>query len=472
MQKKVPYINIIVTALFFFLSNGGPFIWPLAWLSPLPLLLLLPYLSKRKTFIYTFLSYLLGLTIYLYTLKNTMPPTVVILTIVLFAFLFASIFTITKLLTNRINPVLGVFVFPTLWTLAEYLVLGFSSNGNWGSIANSQTDFIRIIQIVSITGNSGLVFFLSLFPSLLAFLWIQRKNRLTLFKISVIPMIVLALPLYYGVNRISRDIPGNSIAVGVYATDKDLKYFKTKDPFNAISVIKKYNSKIKKLREKGAEVILFPEKTIGLTNMYRDQIFYLLSKSAKENNVMIIIGLNDKGYKLRKNSAWVISNKGELLLNHAKRNLVPGWETGKYIKGERPGIFHVNKSKWGVIICKDNDFPKLAREYGNKETAIVFAPTWDFINDATYHLRLAILRSVENGYTLVRSTKQGISTVSNEYGIIQEYQNTYENDVSFVVNVPEGSSNTFYTKYGDWFIYICFTLLIVMIGLYLKKEKR
>jgi apolipoprotein N-acyltransferase len=69
--------------------------------------------------------------------------------------------------------------------------------------------------------------------------------------------------------------------------------------------------------------------------------------------------------------------------------------------------FPVNQCKAGVAICRDMDYTNPARSYGHANTNVLFVPAWDFEVDATVHAFGAITRGIENGYTIVRSARNG-----------------------------------------------------------------
>lgn len=470
----IPLITVVFSAITFFLSNGVLFIWQLAWISPIPLLVLMHKSEKMRLFKILFFTYFLGSTVYYFTLRNTVPLVFIILTVFLFAVIFSFIFLVSKIVARKLNPIKGVFVFPLVWTITEFILYSISDNGHWGSLANTQTQFISLIQIASITGSLGITFILSLFSSLLAYIWIYRRNKLEVLKLSILPMILILGTFTFGLIKINTKNNGEIVNVGVYSTNKNIKYFKTEKEHEAIKIVEGYINIIEFLSKKGAQVILFPEKMVGVTDYYVDKVLEILSNSAAENKVKIIIGINHKGQNLSSNDGWVIAEDGKLILNHTKNHLVPGWETGKYIGGNEIGVFNNNKSKWGVVICKDNDFPYFTRKYGKEDVKIVYAPTWDFIYDAKYHMRLAVLRSVENGYSLVRSNKQGISSVNNDLGQIKATRENYNDneEVMFIAEIQEGKGQTLYSKYGDWFSYLCIILLLVLISIRYSKNSQ
>lgn len=62
----------------------------------------------------------------------------------------------------------------------------------------------------------------------------------------------------------------------------------------------------------------------------------------------------------------------------------------------------IEHSVWGMQICKDMDFPRLSRRYGVKGVGLLLVPAWDFTLDGWLHGRMAVMRGVESGFTIVR----------------------------------------------------------------------
>lgn len=83
-------------------------------------------------------------------------------------------------------------------------------------------------------------------------------------------------------------------------------------------------------------------------------------------------------------------------------------------------------------------------------SGIVFAPSNDWKDAAEPHLSVAALRSVENGYSLVRITSSGISAVVDPTGKVLFEKNSYDERLcDFVVDVPLGNGRSFYSWFGD-----------------------
>ncbi len=84
---------------------------------------------------------------------------------------------------------------------------------------------------------------------------------------------------------------------------------------------------------------------------------------------------------------------------------------------------------------------------------------------------MAIVRGVENGFTVVRSAQEGFITVSDAYGhVLAEKASATEPDARLVLEIPAGPGATFYTRYGDWFGWTNVAMLPVFLLWMLKAR--
>jgi len=120
----------------------------------------------------------------------------------------------------------------------------------------------------------------------------------------------------------------------------------------------------------------------------------------------------------------------------------------------------------GLQICKDMDFPKLSREYAANGANLLLVPAWDFNLDRWLHARMAVLRTVENGFALARSGRNGLLTLSDNRGrILAETATAPGRFVSITGRVSVASQQTFYTRTGDWFAWLCVAVFVSLLAL-------
>ena len=119
---------------------------------------------------------------------------------------------------------------------------------------------------------------------------------------------------------------------------------------------------------------------------------------------------------------------------------------------------------WGVAICKDMDFTNPSRQYGRAGAGLMLVPGWDFNVDGAWHGHIAIMRGVEDGFSVVRAAKDGFLTVSNNRGkIADEMRSNAAPFTVMIATVPAGHSWTLFQVLGDWFGLAAIALLIFSI---------
>ncbi len=111
-----------------------------------------------------------------------------------------------------------------------------------------------------------------------------------------------------------------------------------------------------------------------------------------------------------------ISNNGKLLADYQKVNLFEGEVLDGCKPGNRMAIFRPDAFNEGVAICKDMDFQQFILGYSKQSPAVLWVPAWDFVVDGFMHSRMAMMRSIEGGFSLVRNARQGRLTISDWRG--------------------------------------------------------
>jgi len=429
---------VIVSAASFYVSTGLGTFWPLAWAAPLPVLVLAFDSSWPTAALTAFAAFLLGSLNTPYGVGGWIvfgiPP----------AIGFAMATLAARFAASRIGwP--AIFTFPAVLTGWEFLFAEISPNGTLWSLAYSQTDVLPLLQLVSLTGLWGVVFVLSLLPSAVALAWHRRSASL----------VVLALTLTLGVIGYGslrlREIPaGAGVRVGLAATDRGLPDAAvTTDTSTALATATAYANRIARLGAQGAEIVVLPEKMVGVTPASTGAVLNILSNAARSARVTVIAGLSRNAVQPRRNVAVVFSPDGTTTAEYEKHYPVPIIERD-YARGRDATLFPGPGAQWGVAICKDLDFPGWLRVYGQRDVRFLAVPAWDFVDDARLHGRMAVVRGVENGFTIARSAQQGLVTLSDSFGRILREQSSAA-DPLVMVTSPPGAGTTFYARFGDWF---------------------
>ena len=70
----------------------------------------------------------------------------------------------------------------------------------------------------------------------------------------------------------------------------------------------------------------------------------------------------------------------------------------------------IDGEPYGLVICRDMFFTHLAQAYSRLGVAALLVPAWDFYVDAWWASRVAALRGVEGGYSVVRASREELSS--------------------------------------------------------------
>jgi apolipoprotein N-acyltransferase len=155
------------------------------------------------------------------------------------------------------------------------------------------------------------------------------------------------------------------------------------------------------------------------------------------------------------NKFVLVGPQGQVVWDYIKATRVPG--RGHIVgDGQLPRF----DSEYGVLsagICFDLDFPRLMAQAGRMNADIVFQPadTWPEVK--WLHARMGRLRAIEQGFTLVRSAREGVAMITDPLGRLIAMRDTDVGGIGVLVaDVPMNAGiRTIYSRTGDVFAWIC-----------------
>jgi apolipoprotein N-acyltransferase len=216
-------------------------------------------------------------------------------------------------------------------------------------------------------------------------------------------------------------------------------------------------------------VIVLPEK-IGIVDDHgtasADGRFQRLAGTV---DAQIIVGvLRNEGGRRYNEARWYRpslarrSYDKQHMLPPFESNLTPG--TALSMSSDRSGAR-------GVAICKDMDFISPARDYGRAGVGLMLVPAFDFVADRFLHGHMAVMRGVENGFTVVRAAKKGYLTVSDDRGrILAENSSDSAPFATLMTVAPTAHHTTVFLLLGDWFGWMSLAMLAYIVGRYLVRS--
>jgi apolipoprotein N-acyltransferase len=125
------------------------------------------------------------------------------------------------------------------------------------------------------------------------------------------------------------------------------------------------------------------------------------------------------------------------------------------------------KIKGAPFICYEIIFPSFVQQRLKKGANLIITMTndgWFGKTSAPYqHAIMARMRAIENRISVVRCANSGISMFIDPFGRVLKKSELYTRAV-IDGDVQLKTADTFYSKYGDWFVLICLLVSVLGIG--------
>ena len=356
------------------------------------------------------------------------------------------------------------------------------------SLAASQAGNLPLMQLASVAGVYGITFLIAWFASAAMYAFEHRDNRKSIDLSIKVYAAVMALVLAFGGARLAfspTDCPTVKMAMSTGIEIGDFNEATETLPVE-VSVASMEKS-VKTAAESKAELIEFNEEAFTVFDTDLEQMLAAVKRSAAENNIAVLIGLeiedtDSSRNGLCENKLYLVSHEGNIVFVYDKAHLVPVVETNNYIKGDGkipnvkltlPGGGEISLA---AVICMDSAFPGYIRDGVNAGTQVCFVPAWDWKPIDNYQDNWVIYRSVENGFTTMYCTYDGLLTTFDQYGRSITRNDTdsvgFENVI--VVDAPVRRVPTLYKACGfilDW----CFPaalLLLIASGFTGKRARK
>lgn len=388
------------------------------------------------------------------------------------------------------------------WTVMEFTrgeipVLGFG----WNQLAYSQSSNLLVIQSARLWGAYGVTFLLALVNAAVFQLFLARdlKARSVVFLAGFLPFV---LNVYYGGFHARPAVQGPILDVTVIQGNID-QALKWSEGVKGL-IIEKYLKLTELASFDGPDLILWPEAAYpGFFN--EEYAGSPIPALMEKLGLWLLMGSPHRESQLHYyNSAYLLSNKGDIVSRYNKIHLVPFGEyvpfkpflsfleryayvlgVSDFSAGEEFSVFEMpagkDRVRFSTLICFEDIFAGLARRFVEEGAEALFVITndaWFGKTGAPYqHLEASIFRAIENGVPVVRAGNIGVSAFIAANG---EVQDTVKNERGFQTYVTGALTRpvifsripTFYRRAGHLFPWICaaWTALCVLYSISRQKS--
>lgn len=404
------------------------------------------------------------------------------------------------------------------WVALEMAAARMLSGFPWNFLGISQFRMLPVIQIASITSVYGvsfvIVFFaVSLFSAGMLIPSQPLRGRRWLSEIVPALALILVVALF-GLRQISghrtsdRKIRAALIQPSIPQTliwDPS----ENTNRFNELIRLSEMSLAAK------PDLVIWPEAAVPNLLRYDRHTWDSVTNFAIAGKVWMILGADDavprEDTSRREadfyNSSFVISPTGQIAGAYRKRRLVAFGEfvpfadqlpfmkklspvgENSFSAGEEATPFNLPALDLttSVLICFEDTFPQLAREYVREDTDFLLNLTnngWFGESAAQWqHAAAAMFRAIENRVPLVRCANNGLTCWVDEIGRLHEVYLGDSDDIygrgfktAYIPLLKRGEKReaTFYNRNGDVFGWGCVGIAVLALAASARKtgEKR
>ena len=451
-------VATVASAVLFFFGTGLDPLPELAWVAPLPMLLLAPRVSGAAALACTFVAYLAGSagswSYFWHSLAVPRPAALAILGGS--ALLFAFSTGLFRLLVRRGNRFLAALAAPALWTVVLYGVSLLNPTGLVDTLMTTQADRPAVLRLAAVTGGWGVEFLVLFVPAAVAAALspgvrgTARLTGLVAVAAALGALVFWSTPARTGpATRVALVAPGQSRwAVDVATPDGQ-------------ALIRSYVDRMSRLPD-GVQAVVLPEAAFAVDQASRPRLVEAFAEVARTRDLDVVTGVLDTTPEGRFNAALAVPPSGAPV------------EYRKWHNGDSPNIASgtqlAHLAGIGLMVCMDVNFADPGSDYGEAGTGLVLIPASDEDADGWAHSRTALIRGVENGFSVAWSAARGTPMLADAQGHVLADAHTGGGPFTVVVaDVPIGPGKTPYARFGDWFAWLCGLVALTGIAVGVRK---
>ena len=394
-------------------------------------------------------------------------------------------FLIDRLLAPRLPALLSILVFPCAYVLVEWISAQLNPFGTWGSEAYTQYGNLPLMQLASVTGLWGITFIITWFGSVGAWAWSHGFDWGVVNVEVLIYAAVWGLVMLAGGARLAfatRNTPAVRVAgigwpAGVFDWS-EVDSLVSDDSLSA-EQLELARQKLSALHQRllddsrrearaGAKIVAWTEASAIVFAQNYPALIEKAQQLAKKEGIYLLAATGvihrERPQPRADNLAVLVTPQGEVAFTYRKVHEIP---PALYVTllGKGPvSSYDTQYGRLAAAICFDLDHPGYLRQVGRAGADILLAPYGDWETIKNMHASMAAFRSVENGVSLIRPARGGVSSAIDPYGRVLASMDEFTAEQRIMVaQVPVAGRHTLYAILGDWFTWLSAAGLLAMI---------
>ncbi|MDQ3821542.1 MAG: apolipoprotein N-acyltransferase, partial [Acidobacteriota bacterium] len=243
-----------------------------------------------------------------------------------------------------------------------------------------------------------------------------------------------------------------------------------------------------------ARVVIWPESPMYFRYARDAEFREFVSTFAARNHASVLFNsMEPAPAGGTYNSAVMINEEGKLVAQYDKIRLLPFGEyvplprwipgvsaipamVGDFTPGAEYTLMPLGEARAGVFICFESAFPSISRNFASDGADVLVNISNDGYLGQTpvmrQHLANTVFRAVENARPVVRVTNTGITAYITESGEVRDATEGFRPAVRTWTVSRSENGKTFYTRFGDLFVWLCAAMSLIVVAISWRRIKR
>jgi len=457
-------------------SDFLPMVPAMIIVAPVLILRLSRVLPLWRSIALTTLGFVLAFNISLWGIFDMGDPVLSLVFNVVRSTMIALLYAIPYWIDRAITPRLGDRLTTTLVFPAAVTALMFLSsivpplNGTQAKNVFA-TAPLPLLQIYALAGLWGFVFLWSWLAACINYAWERGFQRRATLAAGVALAVVFVGLFAYGGTRLLTAAKSSTVRVAAVVMPAEEGGPESMGQVFDERLTSPYELTMARLRSMtaeaarhGARIVAFNEFAIVVTAADNERARTEFSRIAAENHVWLAIPYawvpeTGKGA----NRHMLFDDTGAIKADYQKRFLLglgDMGETAVFEKGAE--IIQTADSPYGriaVAICRDMSFPRFGLQAGRAGADLMLTGSHEFPKGITLN---DPHRAIENGFTHIRPTYDGITYAVDPYGrVLGQMDRGIGEPGIMMVDVPTEGVRTLYARFGDWLGWVSVGLVVL-----------
>ena len=391
---------------------------------------------------------------------------------------------------------LALLLAPVFWAALEWFRLVVTGQ-LWNALGYSQAYHPAFIQPAKWGGVYAVSFLIVAVNA--AIVSVILRQTLRRFVLALLVVILVACVNVVSAIRSTNGSSGGDSVVHVVALQPNVPMELVKSTEEMKALLDRHwsitTNALKDLpNDNSPRFVIWPESPMNFTYA-TDRMFQVqLAAFTRENHTSLLFNslepTLDHGFY---NSALLINEEGRLISQYDKIRLMPFGEyvplpqwlpgaslitglVGEFTPGEKYTLMPFGQQRAGTFICIESAYPWIARRLTSEGADVLINISNDGYLGPTavmrQHLANAVFRAVENGRPVLRVTNTGITARIDDNGRVHDQTTPFLTDVRVWEVKRSPVVSTFYTRYGDVFVYACVVITVLAFAGILLSSRR